>query len=145
MERRASAAALVALALAVVLLAGCGPDKPAADAGPTAIKSASIVCDSLPDFALLYVDAAVAACSTSRSVLNAAQEKGTVVYTTQVPPAELLAWYRDQTEVKGLAPGLSSETSYSASDGEKRTVTVTAAADEGGTKVTMNWGRDAGA
>ena len=119
MERRVSAAAFVASILA--MLAGCGPsDKPAAGAGPAGIRSASMVCDSLPDFALLYVDAAVAACSKGRSVLSATHETGMVVYTTQTPPAELLAWYRDQTEIKGLLPGPSSETMYSASDGEKR-------------------------
>jgi hypothetical protein len=133
-------------ALALLFLAGCGPaDKPAADAAPTAIKSASMVCNGLPDFALLYVDAAVAACSKGPSPVRPNHESGTVVYTTKTPPAELLQWYKDQSEVKGLTPALSNDSMYSARDGEKRTMMVLTSAKDGVTRVTLNWGHDLGA
>lgn len=131
---------------AAFFLAGCGPgDKPAADASaPTPIRSASVTCDGLPDFALLYVDAAVTACTKGPSTVRENHESGTVVYRTKTPAAEILSWYKDQSEVKSLTPSLSTDAMYSARDGEKRTMVVLTSAVEGGTQVTMNWGRDLG-
>lgn len=145
MKSGATAAVLFAL-----LLVGCGKgDKPTADAGAAAPPAAPAVattgCDSLPDFAPLYAGAVVSGCFKGASTVRDNHDSGTAIFAVTTAPAEVLAWYKAQTAAKGLAPSLSSQTMYSARDGEKRTVMVMTTAKDGGTQVTINWGRDTGA
>lgn len=133
---------------ALLLLSACGKgDKPAADAAapaPTPV-AASTQCDSLPDFAPLYAGAVVSGCFKGASTVRENHDSGTAIYAAKATPAEVLAWYKQETAAKGLAPSLASDTMFSARDGEKRTVMILTAAKDGGTQVTVNWGRDTGA
>lgn len=133
---------------ALLLLSACGKgDKPAAEAAaPTASPAvAAAGCDSLPDFAPLYAGAQVSGCFKGASTVRENHDSGTAVFAVKAAPAEVLAWYKQETAAKGLSPSLASDTMFSARDGEKRTVMVMTAAKDGGSQVTINWGRDTGA
>jgi hypothetical protein len=133
-----TAAPLIAL-----LLAGCGGEPAAeAGAGSTPIHAASIQCDALPGFAVLYADAVVTGCFKGPSRIGKNHESGTVIYVTRTAPAEVLTWYKEQASAKALADDLSTETMYSAREGTKRSIMVMTEAQGDGARVTLNWGRD---
>lgn len=133
----------IAPPLLALLLAGCGRDPPAGpESGATRIHEASVQCDALPDFAVLYVDAVVTACFNGRSTLGGKRENGTVIYTTRTAPEEVLTWYKEQASAKALIDEQLTKTLYSAGDGMKRNLTVFTEPKDGGAKVTLNWSRD---
>jgi hypothetical protein len=128
---------LIALAGLAALLAGCGSrggDLP----GDTAIAGAPD-CGKKPAFVPLQADAKVLVCSVSHETRK---DSGTVIYTSAATPAALLASVKDTAIKAGLEETLSTPETFSASQGERRSVMVTVAPKAAGSQVTMMWSRE---
>jgi hypothetical protein len=136
-----------------LLLAACGgpatlsTDDPAAQNvaaatanGTPAIAAAASECGAEPDFVRLYRDAVVIRCTAGAPRRKHAS--GTIVYTSAADPQTLLGWSRAQANASGLGQRLLTESSYSAGEETKRSLTVVVEPQDSGTKVTVNWGRD---
>ncbi len=135
--------------LALAALAGCGQGAQQAgdqttNAAPAQASggAAAVPCQALPPHAVLAADAAITLCTQGQT--RPGHQSGTVAYTTAQPATALLGWYRDQANTAGLKDGLSTPTSYSATQGTQRSLMVMVAPqpDGAGTSVTLNWGMD---
>jgi hypothetical protein len=137
-----------------LLLAACGgaPTTTVTTGDGTTIKtgadgSAEVVvgnaatasCADKPDYVPLYADAKLLTC-VSGKVEATGRTSGTLVYTSAAAPAAVLAWSKEQATKAGLSQRLSTETMFSAGEGNKRTLAVMAAGVESGSQITVNWG-----
>lgn len=134
--RRARAAIFV-LAL---LAAGCGRAHHKEVASDTPIAGAPD-CGRRPVFVPIHADAKVMLCSANRSDATG-KDSGTILYTSAAAPGAVLAWSKAEAVKAGLAEQLSTPESFSASEGDRRTLMVLAAAQGTGSQVTLNWSRE---
>lgn len=121
----------------VLLLAACGSrggDLP----GDTAIAGAPD-CGKKPGFVPIQADAKVLVCSVNHATRK---DSGTLIYTSAATPAALLAATKDATLKSGLEEQLTTPETYSASQGDRRSVMVMAAAKGAGSQVTVTWSRE---
>jgi hypothetical protein len=121
----------------VLLLAGCGSrggDLP----GDTAIAGFPD-CGKKPAFVPVQPDAKVLVCSVSHETRK---DSGTVIYTSAAAPAALLAAVKDATNKAGLEEKISTPETFSAGQGDRRSVTVMAAPKDAGSQITVMWSRE---
>ncbi len=131
------------------LLAACGgpktTDDPAAqnviDAASkgTSAAVAAGTCASKPDFVPIYKEAKIVSC-TSGDVAVTGKRSGTVIYTDFASPSTILAWSKQQAMAQGMALSIEDGRSFSAAQGDARTLRVTAESGTARTNVTVNWG-----
>jgi len=131
--------ALVAIAALGLLLGGCGSHGNE-DSTDTVIGGEQ-ACGKKPAFVPLYADAKVILCSASRDGTDG-KDSGTIVYTSASAPAAVLGWSKAEALKAGLAEQLSTPETFSASQGDKRSVMVMAATQGAGSQVTVTWGRE---
>jgi hypothetical protein len=112
----------------------------AAAAGTPAAVAAAVDCSNKPDFVPVYQDAQITTCVSGEDGLPR-HVSGTIVYLTKKTPAEVLGWSREQVNASGLGQRLSTPTQYSAGEETRRSVMVLVEPMNGGTRVTVNWGR----
>jgi len=127
-------AGLIVLAL---LLSGCGPrggDLP----GDTAIAGAPD-CGKKPGFVSIQPDAKVLVCSVSH---EPRKDSGTLIYTTATAPAALLATVKDAAVKAGLEEKISTPETFSAGQGDRRSLTVMASPKDAGSQITLMWSRE---
>jgi hypothetical protein len=108
-------------------------------AGNGTADAGTMACTSKPDFVPLYADAKLVTCASGATGAKG-RGSGTAIYTTAATPAQILAWSKEQAEKAGLAQKLLTDMTYTAAEGDKRTLSVMAMAQGGGTQVTVNWG-----
>lgn len=142
--------------LLVPLLAGCGSGAPKADSvsdpvaqnvieatakGVPAKVAAAADCGNRPDFVPVYAGAQITTCASGADG-QPQHVSGNIVYWVQAEPADVLGWSREQANASGLGQRLSTPTLYSAGEKAKRSVEIRVEPLNGGTRVTINWGRD---
>ncbi|PVX28432.1 hypothetical protein [Sphingomonas pokkalii] len=139
--------------LCLVLLAGCGrgertTDDPvaqnvavAAAEGTSANVAAAVDCSNRPDFVPIYAGAEITRCVAGPDGLAKGHVSGTIVYETMAAPRDVLGWSRAQANASGLRYRRESETMYAAGDEARRSVMIVVDRHDGGTRVTVNWGR----
>lgn len=121
----------------VLLLAGCGPrgaDLP----GDTAIAGAPD-CGKKPAFVPIQGDAKVLVCSVNHAPRK---DSGMLIYTSAAAPAALLAAVKDATLKSGMEEQISTPETFMASQGDRRSVQVTAAPKDAGSQITLMWSRE---
>ncbi|MDH4746329.1 hypothetical protein OMP43_20070 [Sphingomonas sp. CBMAI 2297] len=102
-------------------------------------KVAAGTCNDKPDFVPVYKEAKIISC-TSGDVAATGKRSGTVIYTDFAAPPAILAWSKEQAIASGLTPGIEDRKSFSAADGDRRTLRVMAEPGTAVTNVTVNWG-----
>lgn len=102
-------------------------------------NAATASCADKPDYVPVYADAKLVTCA-SGNVGATGRNSGTLIYTSAAPPAAVLAWSKAEAEKAGLSPRLSTDTMFSAGEGNKRNLAVMAAGVESGSQITVNWG-----
>jgi hypothetical protein len=112
----------------------------AANGTPAAIAAAAD-CSNKPDFVPVYQGAQVTTCVSSADG-TPRHVSGTIVYLVKAQPAEVLGWSRAQANASGLGQRLSTATMYSAGEKSKRSLMIIVEPMDGGTRATVNWGRD---
>ena len=146
-----------ALLIGAILLAGCG-SKPSTtvvtkDGTVTAKSDGSVTvttgnetatitagaenCASKPDYVPVYAGAAIKACVAGDAM---GRHSGSVTYTVGAAPATVLAWSKDEGAKAGFTQRLLSDSMYSATQGEKRTLAVIVTPEGSGSSVIVNWG-----
>ncbi|MFS2109523.1 hypothetical protein ACCC88_07540 [Sphingomonas sp. Sphisp140] len=136
--------------IGLALLAGaCGgprtTDDPAAqnviDATSKGVpaKVAAGTCNDKPDFVPVYKEAKIISC-TSGDVAVTGKRSGTVIYTNFASPSTILTWSKQQALAQGLSLRIEDGKSFTAGDGNKRTLRVMAESATAVTNVTVNWG-----
>lgn len=140
----------VGLGIAAILLAGCGSkpeEAPAAEAVTSAAASAvassmgiEVSTADLPAFVVLPDDAkAVQRMNTSQD----GQTGGMVLVETAKPPAEVLAFYREQFAKNGMKVGMETTTGdgamiMGATEGETKVLSIIVSpGEEGKTSVAI--------
>ncbi len=131
--------ALIAIAGLGLLVGGCGGHHSRDVAGDTVIGGDE-ACGKKPAFVPLYADAKVILCSASHDDA-ARKDSGTIIYTAAAAPGIVLAWSKEQVLKAGLTEQLSTPETFSASEGDRRTAMILAAAQGTGSQVTINWSR----
>jgi hypothetical protein len=131
------------------LAAACGgpktTDDPAAqnviDATSKGVpaKVAAGTCNDKPAWVPLYKEAKIISC-TSGEVAVTGKRSGTVIYTDFASPSSILAWSKQQALAQGLSLSIEDGKSFSASQGNTRTLRVMAESATAVTNVTVNWG-----
>ncbi|NYT41705.1 hypothetical protein HZY97_13110 [Sphingomonas sp. R-74633] len=104
---------------------------------PAAVAAGT--CDSKPDFVPIFKEAKVISC-TSANVTVTGKRSGTVIYTDFASPSTILTWSKQQAIASGLSLSIEDGKSFSAGEGDKRTLKVMAEAGTATTNVTVNWG-----
>lgn len=125
------------LIVVALLLTGCGSrggDLP----GDTAIAGAPD-CGKKPAFVALQADAKVLVCSVSH---EPRKDSGTVIYTSAAAPAALLAAVKDAAIKAGLEERISTPETFSAGQGDRRSLTVMASPKDAGSQITVMWSRE---
>ena len=130
----------VAVVALVLLTAGCGRSHQKEVGSDTPIAGAED-CGKKPAFVQLYADAKVMLCSANRSDATG-KDSGTIIYTSPAAPAAVLGWSKAEAVKAGLAEQLSTPESFSASEGDRRTLMVLAAPQGTGSQITLNWSRE---
>lgn len=136
-----------------LLLGACGSPtvtfedtsmKNASDLAATVSSPAPAVvdCSGKPDFAPVEAGATITTC-TQGDIAATGKTSGTIIYTSASAPAAVLAAAKAHATGAGLKVNIENETMVSASEGQ-RTLMVMAAAQDGGSQVTVNWGRPKG-
>jgi hypothetical protein len=113
----------------------------AAEGKPAALTAATDCGQAPPNFVPLYADAKITTCVSGPDGQKD-HVSGTIVYTTQAKPAEVLGWSRGQANASGLGQRLSTDTMYSAGEERRRSIMVVVDTFNGQTRVTVNWGKD---
>lgn len=113
----------------------------AAANGTSAAITAAADCSNRPDFVPVYEGARITTCVSSGDG-TPRHVSGTIVYLVKAQPAEVLGWSRAQANASGLGQRLSTATMYSAGEESKRSLMVMVEPMDGGTRATVNWGRD---
>jgi hypothetical protein len=108
--------------------------------GTPAAIAAATDCGNRPDFVPVYEGAQITTCVSGADGIPR-HVSGNIVYLTHAAPAEVLGWSRAQANASGLVPGPSTPTSYSAGEKTERNVRISVEPMNGGTRVTLNWGR----
>lgn len=142
-----------------LLLAGCGGGttstttstttntssasrEPASDAkmsDPMTASGGSNDCSKNPDFAPVYPGAKISICSSTHFD-NTGKDAGSFHYTTEAAPAVVLAFGKEVATKAGLTARISTETMFSAGEGNNRTMAMFVTPEGSGSKVTVNWG-----
>jgi hypothetical protein len=119
------------------LLAGC--DSRSGDMpGDTAIAGAPD-CGKKPAFVPIQPDAKVLVCNINH---EPSRDGGTLIYTSAAAPAAVLAAVKDASVKAGFDAKISTPETFSASQGEHRSVMVMAAPKNAGSQITLTWSRD---
>ena len=113
----------------------------AAANGTSAAITAAADCSNKPDFVPVYEGARITTCVSSADG-TPRHVSGTIVYLVKAQPAEVLGWSRAQANASGLGQRLSTATMYSAGEESKRSLMIIVEPMDGGTRATVNWGRD---
>lgn len=113
----------------------------AAANGTSAAITAAADCSNKPDFVPVYEGARITTCVSSADG-TPRHVSGTIVYLVKAQPAEVLGWSRAQANASGLGQRLSTATMYSAGEESKRSLMIMVEPMDGGTRATVNWGRD---
>lgn len=113
----------------------------AAANGTSAAITAAADCSNKPDFVPVYEGARITTCVSSADG-TPRHVSGTIVYLVKAQPAEVLGWSRAQANASGLGQRLSTATMYSAGEESKRSLMIMVEPMNGGTRATVNWGRD---
>lgn len=139
-------AAVIGLA---VLAGACGGPKTTSDpAAQNVIDAASKgtpaavaagTCSDRPDWVPIYKEAKLLSC-TSGDVAVTGRRSGTVIYTDFASPSSVIAWSKQQAIAQGLSLTIEDGKSFSASQGDQRTLRVLAESGTAVTNVTVNWG-----
>jgi hypothetical protein len=139
---------MVVIGLAL-LAAGCGgpktTDDPAAqnviDATSKGVpaKVAAGTCNDRPAWVPIFKEAKIISC-TSADIAVTGKHSGTVIYTDFASPSSVLTWSKEQAISAGLALRMEDGKSFSAGEGDKRTLMVIAESGTATTNVTVNWG-----
>jgi len=113
----------------------------AAEGTPAALAAATDCGQAPPEFVPLYADAKIVTCVSGP---DGQQDhvSGTIVYTTNAKPAEVLGWSRGQANASGLAQRMATDKMYSAGEEKRRSIMVVVDTIDGRTRVTVNWGKD---
>jgi len=112
----------------------------AANGTPAAIAAAAD-CSNKPDFVPVFEGAQITTCVSSADG-TPRHVSGTIVYLVKAAPAKVLSWSRAQANASGLGQRLSTATMYSAGEATKRSLMILVEPMNGGTRATVNWGRD---
>jgi hypothetical protein len=138
-----------AVTLILLLASACGgpktTDDPAAqnviDATSKGVpaKVATGSCNDKPDWVPIYKEAKIISC-TSGDVAVTGKRSGTVIYTDFASPSSVLTWSKQQAIASGLSLNIEDGRSFTASEGDKRTLRVSAESGTAVTNVTVNWG-----
>ena len=112
----------------------------AANGTPAAIATAAD-CSNKPDFVPVFEGAQITTCVSSADG-TPRHVSGTIVYLVKAAPAKVLSWSRAQANASGLGQRLSTATMYSAGEATKRSLMILVEPMNGGTRATVNWGRD---
>lgn len=138
--------AVIGLAL---LAAACGgpktTDDPAAqnviDATSKGVPAsvAAGTCNDKPAWVPIYKEAKIVSC-TSGDVAVTGKRSGTVMYTDFASPSTILTWSKQQALAQGLSLSIEDGRSFSAGQGNQRTLRVMAESATAVTNVTVNWG-----
>ncbi|MEP9358998.1 hypothetical protein [Sphingomonas sp. KR3-1] len=139
---------MVVIGLAL-LAAGCGgpktTDDPAAqnviDATSKGVpaKVAAGTCNDKPDWVPIFKEAKIISCTSGDGAVTG-KRSGTVIYTDFGSPSSVLAWSKQQAIAQGLSLSIEDGKSFSAAQGDTRTLKVTAESGTAVTNVTVNWG-----
>jgi len=136
------------LAIAFLATACGGPktvDDPAAqnviDATSKGVpaKVAAGTCNDKPDFVPIYKEAKIISCTSADDAVPG-KRSGTVIYTDFGSPSSVLSWSKQQAMANGLSLRIEDGRSFTAGDGDKRTLRVSAESGTAVTNVTVNWG-----
>lgn len=112
----------------------------AANGTPAAITAAAD-CSNKPDFVPIYEGARITTCVSSADG-TPRHVSGSIVYLVKEDPAKVLGWSRAQANASGLGQRLSTATMYSAGEATRRSLMIIVEPMNGGTRATVNWGRD---
>ncbi|WP_171015319.1 hypothetical protein [Sphingomonas sp. 1F27F7B] len=102
-------------------------------------KVAAGTCNDKPDFVPVYKEAKIISC-TSGEVAVTGKRSGTVIYTDFASPSTILAWSKQRALASGMSLGVEDGKSFSAVEGDRRTLRVMAESGTAVTNVTVNWG-----
>ena len=142
-------------ALTLLAIAGCNtpPAGDAADVNLAANDAANaaiagaeppvVPCDDRPDFAPVRDDARITTCTSGPTA--GGLTSGTIIYTTAADPRAVKDWAKEQVRGAGLTGNIEADTPhpmYSAREGTRRTMMLLTEPHGGGTRVTVNWGRE---
>lgn len=139
---------MIVLAIMLALTACGGGDKTPDAAASTAppAKHKGLTCTGFPDFVALPPDAEVTTCNNGNS--KAAHLAGTIVFGTDMTPKDAAAFFKEKAGTSGLPEVASNSrpdaSTYVANDPVTvRSIAVTTERRAaGGTKVTVNWGKE---
>lgn len=112
----------------------------AANGTPAAIAAAAD-CSNKPDFVPVFEGAQITTCVSSADG-TPRHVSGTIVYLVKEEPAKVLGWSREQANASGLGQRFSTATTYSAGEATRRSLMILVEPMNGGTRATVNWGRD---
>ncbi|WHU01635.1 hypothetical protein [Sphingomonas sp. NIBR02145] len=104
---------------------------------PAAVAAGT--CAGKPDWVPIYKEAKIISC-TSGDVAVTGKRSGTVIYTDFATPSSILTWSKQQAMASGLALSIEDGRSFSAAQGDARTLRVMAESGTARTNVTVNWG-----
>jgi len=104
---------------------------------PAAVAAGT--CNDKPDWVPIYKEAKIISC-TSGDVAVTGKRSGTVIYTDFGSPSSVLTWSKQQAMAQGLSLSIEDGKSFSAAQGDKRTLRVMAEPGTAVTNVTVNWG-----